>query len=315
MSLTEIPTLNISEFASDKTAFVQKIGEAYKQFGFCGISGHQLNDELMQKAFAATQAFFALPVEVKQQYFIAEQGGARGYTATGVEKAKDSDHVDLKEFWHVGREFAADDKVPHNSLHPNVWPKEVAEFKQVTLEFYRTLEHIGDQILRALALVIGQKEDYFADKTDHGNSVLRLIHYPPIKDASTESIRAGRHEDINLITLLVGSHEAGLEILTREGQWLPVTMVPGAIVVNIGDMLQRLTNNVLPSTTHRVVNPQGQAQDTPRYSMPFFLHPNPNFLIDTLPTCISEQNPNRYPEGITADAYLSQRLREIGLMG
>ncbi len=313
MSLTEIPTLDISQFASDKAAFVEKIGEAYKQFGFCGISGHDLPDDLMQKAFSVTQAFFALPTEVKQRYFIAEQGGARGYTATGVEKAKDSDHVDLKEFWHVGREIFGER--PHESLHPNVWPIEVAEFKQVSLEFYATLEHIGDQVLRALALVIGQDEGYFVDKTDHGNSVLRLIHYPPIVDSSTESLRAGQHEDINLITLLVGSHEAGLEVKTREGKWLPVTMLEGAIVVNIGDMLQRLTNNVLPSTPHRVVNPQGQAQDTPRYSMPFFLHPNPNFLIETLDSCISEENPNQYPQPITANDFLNQRLTEIGLMG
>ncbi|MFT4925770.1 MAG: isopenicillin N synthase-like dioxygenase [Phenylobacterium sp.] len=312
MSLTQIPTLNISEFTTDKAAFVDKIGEAYKQFGFCGISGHGLSDELMQKAFNVTQAFFALPTQVKQQYFIKAQGGARGYTAKGVEKAKDSDHVDLKEFWHVGRELTG--AAPHACLYPNVWPSEVVDFQQITLEFYATLESIGNQILRALALVIDQDEDYFVDKTDHGNSVLRLIHYPPIEDNSTQSIRAGQHEDINLITLLVGSHEAGLEVKTREGKWLPITMVKGAIVVNIGDMLQRLTNNVLPSTTHRVVNPQGQAVDSPRYSMPFFLHPNPEFLIDTLDTCISEAQPNDYPQPISSNDYLNQRLAEIGLI-
>ncbi len=314
MSLTHIPTIDVSLFDSDKAAFVAKVGEAYKQFGFCGFSNHGVSDELVEKAFALTRAFFALDEQTKKQYLIPNQGGARGYTAKGVEIAKDAEHVDLKEFWHIGREVAGD--APHESLYPNVWPAEIAEFKQATLDLYEALENLGNKVLRALALVIGQQEDYFADKTDHGNSVLRLLHYPPIEDNSTQSIRAGQHEDINLITLLVGSHEAGLEILTREGKWLPVTMVPGAIVINIGDMMQRLTNHVLPSTTHRVVNPQCQeGQQSSRYSMPFFLHPNPEFLIDTLATCISDDNPNRYPEAITANEYLNERLREIGLMG
>jgi len=313
MSLSQIPTLDISQFEQDKEAFVAKVGEAYKQFGFCGFNNHGVTDELVQQAFEVTQAFFALPQQVKQQYFIANQGGARGYTAKGVEKAKDSEHVDLKEFWHVGRDF--DGQAPHECLFPNVWPKEVTEFKAVTLKLYNALENLGNQVLRALALVIGQDEGYFTDKTDHGNSVLRLIHYPPIEDTSTQSIRAGQHEDINLITLLVGSHEAGLEILKRDGSWLPVTMLPGAIVVNIGDMLQRLTNNLLPSTTHRVVNPDDGNHHSPRYSMPFFLHPNPEFLIDSLDSCVSEERPNQYPKPISANDYLIQRLTEIGLMG
>lgn len=312
MSLTHIPTLDVSTFDSDKAAFVEKVGEAYKQFGFCGFSDHGVSDELVQQAFAASHAFFALDDDIKRSYYIANQGGARGYTAKGVEKAKDSDHVDLKEFWHVGRELKGE--APHECLYPNVWPKEVADFKATTLKLYDALEGLGNRVLRALAIVLGQEEDYFVDKTDHGNSVLRLIHYPPIDDTSTQSIRAGQHEDINLITLLVGSHEAGLEILTREGKWLPVTMVPGAIVINIGDMLQRLTNHVLPSTTHRVVNPECvQGQDSPRYSMPFFLHPNPEYLIETLDTCISEDQPNRYSDSISANDYLTERLIEIGL--
>lgn len=313
MSLTQIPTLDIRQFTSDKANFVEQVGQAYKQFGFCGFNNHAVTDELVERAFNVTQAFFDLPTEIKQQYYIANQGGARGYTAKGIEKAKDSDHVDLKEFWHVGREFT--DQMPHPSLFPNVWPKEVTEFKAVTLELYNALEGLGNQVLRALALVLEQDENYFEDKTCYGNSILRLIHYPPIEDTSTDSIRAGQHEDINLITLLVGSHEAGLEILKRDGNWLPVTMLPGAIVVNIGDMLQRLTNNVLPSTTHRVVNPQGDASKSPRYSMPFFLHPNPEVMIDSLSSCISDDNPNQYDKPITANDYLTQRLTEIGLMG
>ena len=312
MSLSQIPTLDISQFATDKDNFVNQVGEAYKQFGFCGFSNHGVTDELIERAFTVTQAFFELPTKVKQQYFIANQGGARGYTAKGVEKAKNSDHVDLKEFWHVGREIAG--QAPHISLFPNVWPKEVSDFKQVTLALYKSLENLSVQILSALALVIKQPENYFEDKLCFGNSVLRLIHYPPVEDTSTPSIRAGQHEDINLITLLVGSHQAGLEILKRDGSWLPVTMLPGAIVVNIGDMLQRLTNNVLPSTTHRVVNPQGDKHNHSRYSMPFFVHPNPEFVIDSLSSCISEDNPNRYETPISANDYLTQRLHEIGLM-
>lgn len=311
MLLTQIPTLDIRQFDNDKTAFVAKVGEAYKQFGFCGFSHHAVTDDLVQQAFAVTQAFFSLPTAVKQKYFMAGQNGARGYTAVGVEKAKDSEYVDLKEFWHVGRECQG--KPVHESLFDNVWPTEVAEFKHATLQLYQALEQLGDQTLRALALFLKQDEDYFANKTNHGNSILRLIHYPPIKDSTTQSIRAGQHEDINLITLLVGSHEAGLEILTRDGDWLPVTMLPGAIVVNIGDMLQRLSNHVLPSTTHRVVNPANQAQHNPRYSMPFFLHPNPEFAIATLSSCIDESNPNRYANPITANDYLLERLAEIGL--
>lgn len=313
MSLSQIPTLDIRQFTSDKENFVKQVGQAYKQFGFCGFNNHGVTDELVERAFVVTQAFFELPTKIKQQYYFANQGGARGYTAKGIEKAKDSDHVDLKEFWHVGREFAT--QSPHPSLFPNVWPKEINEFKAVTLELYNALESLGNKVLRALALVLEQDEEYFEDKTNTGNSVLRLIHYPPIEDASTQSIRAGQHEDINLITLLVGSHEAGLEILKRDGSWLPVTMLPGAIVVNIGDMLQRLTNNVLPSTTHRVVNPQGDASKNPRYSMPFFLHPNPEFMIDSLNSCVSDDNPNQYDKPITANDYLTQRLTEIGLMG
>ena len=240
------------------------------------------------------------------------QGGARGYTGFGVEKAKDSNHPDLKEFWHVGRELTG--PAPHASLYPNVWPTEVEGFKQATYALYTELEKLGNTVLEALALFLGQQQNYFADKVNYGNSILRPIHYPPIKDTSTQSIRAGQHEDINLITLLVGSNEAGLEILRRDGSWLPVTTIEGTIVVNIGDMLQRLTNHVLPSTTHRVVNPAGAAAGEPRYSIPFFMHPNPDYVIKTLETCISADRPNRYPEPINSNDYLMQRLEEIGLL-
>ncbi|MCC5853674.1 MAG: isopenicillin N synthase family oxygenase [Alkalimonas sp.] len=308
----QVPTLDIRRFATDKDNFVAEIGKAYTEFGFCGISGHGISDEVVAETYSAIKQFFALPNEVKAKYHMPGQGGARGYTGFGVEKAKDSKHPDLKEFWHVGREL--DGAAPHPSLYPNVWPTEVPGFKETTYRLYSELEKLGNRVLEALALFLGQPQDYFADKVNFGNSILRPIHYPPIQDTSTQSIRAGQHEDINLITLLVGSNEAGLEILRRDGSWLPVTTIEGTIVVNIGDMLQRLTNHVLPSTTHRVVNPAGMAAGEPRYSIPFFMHPNPDFVIETLPSCISVERPNRYPEPINSNDYLMQRLEEIGLL-
>ncbi|MEH8021932.1 isopenicillin N synthase family dioxygenase [Rheinheimera metallidurans] len=308
----QVPTLDIRRFATDKDNFVAEIGKAYTEFGFCGISGHGIPDAVVENTYQAIKQFFALPTDVKAKYHTPGQGGARGYTAVGVEKAKDSKHPDLKEFWHVGRELSG--PAPHPSLYPNVWPTEVAGFKAATYALYTALEQLGNTVLEALALYLGQQQNYFADKVHYGNSILRAIHYPPIKDTSTQSIRAGQHEDINLITLLVGSNEAGLEILRRDGSWLPVTTIEGTIVVNIGDMLQRLTNHLLPSTTHRVVNPAGIAASEPRYSIPFFMHPNPDYVIDTLKTCINEQQPNRYPQAINSNDYLMQRLEEIGLI-
>ncbi|MDP5459276.1 isopenicillin N synthase family oxygenase [Alishewanella sp. SMS8] len=307
-----VPTLDIRRFATDKENFVAEIGKAYTEFGFCGISGHGIPDEVVENTYKVIKQFFALPTELKASYAKPEQGGARGYTAVGVEKAKDSNHPDLKEFWHVGREL--DGAAPHPSLYPNMWPAGVPGFKEASSTLFTELEKLGNRVLEALALYLQQDQHYFADKVNYGNSILRAIHYPPIKDTATQSIRAGQHEDINLITLLVGSNEAGLEILRRDGSWLPVTTIEGTIVVNIGDMLQRLTNHVLPSTTHRVVNPAGMAASEPRYSIPFFMHPNPDFVIETLDSCISEKRPNLYPEPINSNDYLMQRLEEIGLL-
>jgi isopenicillin N synthase-like dioxygenase len=195
----------------------------------------------------------------------------------------------------------------------NLWPSEIPEFKEVAYGLFTTLDQLGSRVLSALALHIGLPEQFFADKTNFGNSILRPIHYPPITADDIPNVRAGAHEDINLITLLVGASAAGLEVLSQKGKWVPFTSEADTIVVNIGDMLQRLTNHVYPSTTHRVVNPPGDASRQPRYSTPFFLHPNPDFLIETLPGCITPDNPNRYPEPITAHGYLMERLREIKL--
>ena len=179
---------------------------------------------------------------------------------------------------------------------------------------YRALEDLGRRVLKALARYLGLAADWFEPRVDHGNSILRALHYPPLIETAQPNVRAGAHEDINLITLLVGASDAGLEILTREGEWLAVAPPPDAIVVNIGDMLQRLSNHVFPSTTHRVVNPVGAAARRSRYSVPFFLHPNPELLIETLPQCVDAEHPDRYPQPITADDYLMQRLREIRLL-
>lgn len=307
-----IPTLDIQRFDTDRDAFVAELGAAYREWGFAGIRGHGIPQQLIDGAYDVFVRFFALPDDVKKRYHIPGGGGARGYTPFGVETAKDSKHFDLKEFWHVGREVR--DQKYAEVMPANVWPDEVPEFRERALALYGALDALGARVLAALALHIGLPEHYFADKTDNGNSILRPIHYPPITADDIPNVRAGAHEDINLITLLVGASAAGLEVKSKHGEWVPFTSDADTIVVNIGDMLQRLTNHVYPSTTHRVVNPPGDQARKPRYSTPFFLHPNPDFLIDVLPACVSADNPSRYPEPITAQGYLEERLREIKLI-
>mgnify|MGYP001135060725 FL=1 len=311
--MKHVPTLDIRRYDSDRDAFVAELGAAYREFGFCCISGHGIPKADVDAAYRAFQAFFALPDAVKRSYHQPGTGGARGYTPFGVETAKDSKYADLKEFWHIGREIPRDSKYAE-VMPSNVWPKEVEGFREHGYGLYQALDALGTRVLRALALHIGLAEDFFADKTQFGNSILRPIHYPPITTDDIPNVRAGAHEDINFITLLVGASAAGLEVLTREGQWLPITTEGDAIVVNIGDMLQRLTNHVYPSTTHRVTNPQGEQARQPRYSVPFFLHPNPDVVLDVLPSGISAENPSRYPTSITSHEYLLERLREIKLI-
>jgi isopenicillin N synthase-like dioxygenase len=312
MTSSRIPTLDIRRFDGDRDAFVAELGAAYREWGFAGIRGHGIPAAQIDRAYQVFERFFALPEEVKRRYHVPGGGGARGYTPFGVETAKGAQHYDLKEFWHVGRE------IPRDSRHadvmpPNLWPTEIPEFREVAYGLYTSLDQLGARVLSALALHIGLPADWFVDKTDCGNSILRPIHYPPITTPEVPNERAGAHEDINLITLLVGASAEGLEVRSRKGEWVPFTAEADTIVVNIGDMLQRLTNHVYPSTTHRVVNPQGEKARQPRYSTPFFLHPNPDFVIDVLPSCVSAENPSRYPEPITAQGYLEERLREIKL--
>ncbi len=310
---SRIPTLDIRRFDTEPEAFVAELGAAYREWGFAGIRGHGIPQSLIDAAYEDFRAFFALPDDAKRRYHVPGGGGARGYTPFGVETAKGSKHFDLKEFWHVGRELPPDSR--HRAvMADNLWPAEVPGFREHALALYRALDALGSRVLSALALHIGLPQDWFADKTDAGNSILRPIHYPPITAPDVPNVRSGAHEDINLITLLVGASAEGLQVLSRKGEWVPFTADADTIVVNIGDMLQRLTNHVYPSTTHRVVNPPGESARQPRYSVPFFLHPNPDFLIDVLPSCVSPENPSRYPEPITAQGYLEERLREIKLI-
>ena len=311
-----IPTLDIRRYTDpansrDRDAFVAELGAAYREWGFAGIRNHGISQALIDSAYDVFVRFFALPEDIKKRYHIPGSGGARGYTPFGVETAKGAKHFDLKEFWHVGREIR--DAKYADVMPENLWPTEVAEFRERALALYDALDALGSRVLSALALHIGLPEHYFADKTNNGNSILRPIHYPPITADDIPNVRAGAHEDINLITLLVGASAAGLEVKSQQGEWVPFTSDADTIVVNIGDMLQRLTNHVYPSTTHRVVNPPGGQARKPRYSTPFFLHPNPDFLIDVLPSCVNADNPSRYPEAITAHGYLLERLKEIKL--
>lgn len=309
-----IPTLDISRYDTDRDAFVSDLGNAYREWGFCGIRGHGISASLIADAYSAFQRFFALPTEIKMKYHIAGGGGARGYTPFGVETAKNSQYPDLKEFWHVGREIPRTH--PYAAVMPaNLWPEdEVPGIREKGYALYSALDALGARVLRALALHIGLPERYFDDKIQFGNSILRPIHYPPITNVEVPNVRAGAHEDINLITLLVGASADGLQVLSRKGEWVPFTADADTIVVNIGDMLQRLSNHVYPSTTHRVVNPPGDKARESRYSIPFFLHPNPDFLIKTLPQCVSPDNADRYPTPISAHDYLLERLREIKLI-
>jgi isopenicillin N synthase-like dioxygenase len=312
-AVKRVPTLDIRRYETDKAAFVAELGAAYREYGFCGISGHGIPQPLVDDAYRVFQEFFALPDAVKMKYHLKGTGGARGYTPFGVETAKDSKYPDLKEFWHVGREIPRDSKYAAQ-MAPNVWPEEVPEFREKGYGLYTALDQLGTRVLRALALHIDLPEHYFDDKTNFGNSILRPIHYPPITAPDVPNVRAGAHEDINFITLLVGASAEGLQVLTREGEWLPITTQGDAIVVNIGDMLQRLTNHVYPSTTHRVVNPPGDNARKPRYSVPFFLHPNPDVMLAPLANCVTAENPARYDKAISAHDYLQERLREIKLI-
>jgi isopenicillin N synthase-like dioxygenase len=309
MDLDALPVLSLADAPA---RFSDEIGNSFRSFGFALVRDHGIDAGLVTEAWRLTAEFFALPEAEKRGYFDRGLHGARGYTPFRTEVAKGASETDLKEFWHVGRDLPAGHPLSA-SMPPNVWPARPAGFRETFEALFAALDRVGAVILSRMAVDLGLAPDWFDPAIDEGNSVLRLLHYPPVPASAGGAIRAGAHEDINLITLLLGAEESGLELLAKDGNWLPVAPPEGALVVNIGDMLQRLTNHVLPSTTHRVRNPVGERAAHSRYSMPFFLHLRSDFTFRTLPQCVSVDNPDRYPLSITADDYLQERLREIGL--
>jgi isopenicillin N synthase-like dioxygenase len=312
MPTNSLPILSLNARRADAAAFARDIGDSYARFGFAIVRDHGLDAAMIERAVDSAKAFFAQSDEAKRSYFIKGGAGQRGYTPFGIEAAKDASVVDLKEFWHVGRELPPG-HVYAEHMPANVWPDAPADFREHVSALYAALDRVGKELMGAIALYLNLPEDFFDAGVAEGNSVLRLLHYPPVASGAS-GVRAGAHEDINVITLLLGAEEAGLQLLDRDGEWLDVNPPDGALVVNIGDMLQRLTNHVLPSTSHRVTNPATDRAHLARYSIPFFLHFAPDYEIKTLPSCISDSNPNRYPTPITAQQFLVQRLKEIRLM-
>jgi isopenicillin N synthase-like dioxygenase len=315
----KIPSLDLADFTSGdpekKQKFVQDLGEAFQNIGFVAIKNHGLSDQLTNDLYAGVKKFFALPDEIKQKYERPELAGQRGYIGKGKEHAKGRNTGDLKEFYHVGQELPEAELRAEN-YPDNIWPEEVPEFKATTLEAYRALENAGQNMLRAIALYLGLEENYFDDKVHHGNSILRQIHYFPIEDPDSvpaDAVRAAEHGDINLITLLMGASADGLQVLRRDGKWIPITALPEQVVVNVGDMLSRHTNNRLKSTIHRVVNPPRELMHTSRYSIPFFMHPRSEMDLTCLESCIDEENPKAYTD-ITAGDFLTERLIDLGLL-
>lgn len=312
---SNIPAVDLNDFingnAEQRENFVQKLGKAFEEIGFVAVKNHGLNAELEKNLYAEVKKFFELDETTKRKYEIEGLAGQRGYTSFGKEHAKGKSEGDLKEFWHFGQEVTDSDPIK-NEYPDNVWVGELPEFNKIGMEAYRTLENSGKNLLKAIALYLGLEETYFDDKIKNGNSILRPIHYGPIKAEPKNAVRAGEHEDINLITLLMGASADGLEILNKKGEWVAVTALPGQLVVNVGDMLQRLTNMKLKSTTHRVVNPPKEQWGSSRYSIPFFLHPRSDMRLDCLESCIDDQHPMQFTP-ISAGEYLDERLREIGL--
>lgn len=311
--LDEIPSLDLADFTSGdperKAKFVQEIGKAFNNIGFVAIKNHGLSEELRGKLYEAVQKFFYQPDELKKKYEFPELAGQRGYVGKGKETAKGHSRPDLKEFYHVGQPVAEED------MYKNVFPDEVPEFEKYTTEVYRTFENTGKTLLRAIALYLELPEDYFEERVRGGDSILRALHYFPIEnpDALPEgAVRAAAHGDINLITLLMGASAEGLEVLRLDGKWIPVTALPDQIIINVGDMLDRLTNHKLKSTIHRVVNPPREKMKTSRFSIPFFMHARPETDLTCLESCIDVNNPRRY-ENMTAGEFLDERLRELGL--
>lgn len=314
--MNKIPSVNLKDFLSEdqsrKDYFVKSIGEAYQKIGFVALHGHFLDEELVNQLYNECRKFFDLPLEVKRKYEIKGIGGQRGYTSFGKESAKGRTEGDLKEFWHFGQQISEDSKYK-NEYPENVIVTELPDFNKVGNKVYEKLEKTGVYVLRALALFIGLDEFYFDKYIEEGNSILRPIHYPPISEEPKEAVRAAAHTDINLITLLMGAQGKGLQVQNHKGEWIDAIAQPDELMINVGDMLSRLTNNKLKSTIHQVVNPPKELWDTSRYSIPFFMHPVSDMRLDCLESCIDDQNPKQFDD-CTAGEYLTERLRELGLI-
>ncbi|MGH6705203.1 MAG: isopenicillin N synthase family dioxygenase [Sphingomicrobium sp.] len=306
-----IASVSLKDADRDPKAFSDELGQSFVDYGFAIVRDHDIPQELIERAEELSKQFFALPEEVKRKYLVPGGGGARGYTAFGVETAKGAQAFDLKEFWHVGRELSAGHPF-RDVMADNIWPEEIEGFKETYLALYDAFDEAGLKVLRAIARFLEVDEEYFTDTVRDGNSVMRLLHYPAQDEPTGNHIRAGAHEDINTITLLLGAEEAGLELKTKDGRWIPVSPKEGELVINIGDMLQRLTNGLLRSTSHRVVNPAPDRASHARYSMPYFLHFRPDFVIEALPGTVPPGEEPKWPP-ISSHEYLQERLREIKL--
>ena len=315
MSTRTIPLVDLSKFvngnAEERRTFVSELGEAFHKTGFVGVVGHGIPKALIDRFYEKAKAFFSLPTKTKRKYEVPGLAGQRGYTSFGKEHAKQSEVPDLKEFYQIGQ-FMPNDHPLQAGYPANVMVAEEPSFLMWGKQLYQSFERAGGHLLRAIAIHLELPEDYFTEKIDKGNSILRAIHYPPITQEPASAVRAEQHEDINLITLLVGASAGGLQLLNSEGEWKDILPENDEIVINVGDMLQRLTNNYLKSTTHRVVNPPRSEWHKPRLSIPFFLHPRANMDLTCLEKCVTEERPLAY-EPITAGGYLDERLREIGM--
>ncbi|WGD34496.1 2-oxoglutarate and iron-dependent oxygenase domain-containing protein [Olleya sp. YS] len=313
--MNSIPSVNLKDFTSGdpvrKQKFVDEIGKAYEEIGFVALKGHFLDDNLVDDLYKEIKNFFALPLETKHKYEIPEIAGQRGYVSFGKESAKGKKEGDLKEFWHFGQ-YVDDDPERAKEYPKNVIVEELPAFNEVGKKAYETLEKTAKYVLRALALHLGLEETYFDHYIHNGNSILRPIHYPPITQEPDNAVRAAAHGDINLITLLMGAQGRGLQVQNHKGEWIDAIAEPDELMINVGDMLSRHTNNKLKSTIHRVINPPRELWGTSRYSIPFFMHPISEMKLDVLDSCIDDNNPKQF-EDITAGEFLDERLRELGL--
>ncbi len=312
-AIRKVPELSLMSFVNgtnnDKVKFTNELFRGLKDYGFIILVDHPVDHKTTQKAYDLAHEFFHLPVETKKKYICKEGGGQRGYTAFGVEHAKDSKYPDLKEFWHVGRETLVNEERFRKFFPENLWPTEIAEFKDTMLKLYNGMDTTSTIVLDSLGLALDVPQTYFRSMLQDGNSIIRAIHYPPLSaDAPKNAVRAAAHEDINLITVMVGATSSGLELLDRDGKWLPVMCNEKQLVVDSGDMLSRITNDVIPATTHRVVNPDDASKN--RYSMPFFTHPNPDTVLSCIPSC---RGTGEKYEAINSNEWLKIRLEEIGL--